>query len=311
MYRVVSTRQPATSQPPLTDDEDVVWIEDVLPEAEYAHVAGWLSGRPATTLHLADRAEDLSALVHFRGLQSLLVTNLRLRSWDGVALVADSLRHLAMGDTTLRPISLAPLSALTDLHTLGLVGPAKDGDVVGGMRDLRSLALRSVRLDHAHALPRLTKLEQLSLQLSGVTGENLGWLRELPVLRDLNVWRLRGVNDVRAVGELPSLERLYLQSMSSVRVLPSFAGAASLTTIVLDTMKGITDLTGVAAAPVLEELALIDMPQLDPEALRPLVGHPTLREARVGLGSVRRNAAAYDVLPLGDPPYGHPSHGRP
>ena len=80
--------------------------------------------------------------------------------------------------------------------------------------------------------------------------------------------------------------------------LPTFAGASSLTRVALDAMKGITDLSGLADAPALEELWLVEMPQLEPEALRPLVGHPTLRYGVWGLGSVRKNDAAYELLPL-------------
>jgi hypothetical protein len=35
-------------------------------------------------------------------------------------------------------------------------------------------------------------------------------------------------------------------------------------------------------------------------------GHPALQRGIWGFGSLKKNAAAYDVLPLGDPPYGHP-----
>ena len=68
-------------------------------------------------------------------------------------------------------------------------------------------------------------------------------------------------------------------------------------------MKGLRDLTPVAAAPALEELMAIDMGHLTPEAFRPFVGHPTLRAVRIGLGSKRKNAAAQHLLPLQDAAY--------
>lgn len=66
----------------------------------------------------------------------------------------------------------------------------------------------------------------------------------------------------------------------------------------LETMKGLSDLSSVAAAPVLEELLVLDMGHLHPEAFQPFVGHPRLRAATIGLGSTRKNAAVKHLLPL-------------
>jgi hypothetical protein len=76
-------------------------------------------------------------------------------------------------------------------------------------------------------------------------------------------------------------------------------------------MRGITDLTPIADAPKLELLRLIEMCQLEPEALRPFIGHPTLRDGTWGLCSDRKNIAAWDLLPLGDPPFNHPKSLAP
>jgi hypothetical protein len=76
-------------------------------------------------------------------------------------------------------------------------------------------------------------------------------------------------------------------------------------------MKGITNLAPLAEAPNLESLRLIQMCQLEPEALRPFIGHPKLKDGTWGLCSDRKNIAAYDLLPLGDPPFNHPRSTAP
>ena len=63
-------------------------------------------------------------------------------------------------------------------------------------------------------------------------------------------------------------------------------------------MRGLTDLSPVAEAPVLEVLWLTDFGHAKPEIVRPFIGHPTLREAAWGFGSARKNIAAQDLLPL-------------
>jgi hypothetical protein len=75
-------------------------------------------------------------------------------------------------------------------------------------------------------------------------------------------------------------------------------------------MKGLTHLSPFAEAPNLEILSLIDMRHLQPEALRPFVGHPTLRAGIWDLGSRRKDFAAQDLLPLPPEPFGYATARR-
>ncbi len=69
----------------------------------------------------------------------------------------------------------------------------------------------------------------------------------------------------------------------------------------IETMKGINDISPLAAAPNLRDLVLVDMGHLGADAIDCLVGHPTLRTALVALGSVKRNKAAQERLGLPSP----------
>ncbi len=109
-------------------------------------------------------------------------------------------------------------------------------------------------------------------------------------LRYLELWRIRGLSDVSAVGSLPHLRLLFLQTLPHVTALPDFGEARVLRRIELETMKGIRDLAPIATAPALEELLLDDMPQLQPDDLRPLLGHRTLRAVTPNLGGAKKNA---------------------
>jgi hypothetical protein len=48
----------------------------------------------------------------------------------------------------------------------------------------------------------------------------------------------------------------------------------------------------------LEILRLIDFRHASPEIVRPFVGHPTLKEATWGFGSIAKNEAAQELVPL-------------
>lgn len=110
-----------------------------------------------------------------------------------------------------------------------------------------------------------------------------------------------GLADLSWLDALTSLEGLFLQSLSRVKSLPDLSGLRGLKSVHLETMKGLADLAPIAKAPALESLNLIAMAHLQAEALRPFVGHRTLRDCRVGLGSLRRNAAAYELLAFPNP----------
>jgi hypothetical protein len=304
--RPIRDEAEALGAAPLGDDEGGFWVQAQLSAEALAHLGALLAPRPDAWLSLGVHGmADLACLVHLPGLRRLVVTSLRLRSWAGIEHVADSLEHLGMGDTTLRPVSIAPLGGLRRLRSLGLNGPVRHPETIAVLTEIEDLSLRSITLPDLASLRPMRSLRSLWIGLGGTA--DLGLLPELAPLESLELWRIRGLHDVGVVGALSTVRTLRLQSMSAVTSLPSLAGATSLRTLTLDTMKGITDLAPIADAPALEELNLIDMPQLEVEALRPLLGHPTLHRGRWGLGSTRKNIAAFELLPLGDPPYGYPT----
>jgi internalin A len=190
---------------------------------------------------------------------------------------------------------------LRRLRVLGLHGPVRHVETLAGLDGLEALSLRSVTLPDLSLLLPMRRLESLYIGLGGTA--DVALLPDLPGLEELELWRIRGMRDVSPIGAAKNLRELRIQSMSAVTELPSLRELGRLRLVALDTMKGITDLRPLAEAPALEELLLIAMCQLEPSALRPLVGHPTLRRGIWGLCGHRKNAEAWDLLPLGDPPY--------
>jgi internalin A len=301
-YRVVQGDADVRSEP-LADDEAGIRLWQPISDAGWARIARQVAERPEAELWIEYSTEDLEVLRHVPTLRRLVVRSLSLRSWDGVRHVGTSLERLDMADGTLRPISIAPLGEL-GLTALHLIGPVRDVEVLGRLTRMTGLGLHSITLPDLSLLLPMRELRDLWIGLGGTS--DLGLLPELPNLEELELWRIRGLRDVSILGAMPNLRSLNLQSMSTITELPSFRAATALRRVALDTMKGVTDLSPLAEAPNLEELLLIAMPQLDAESLRPLVDHPSLRRGVWGFGSTRRNVAAYDLLPLGDPPYGHP-----
>jgi hypothetical protein len=99
------------------------------------------------------------------------------------------------------------------------------------------------------------------------------------------------------LSELAGLRKLRLDWMRNVKALPSLARLDRLESVELSTMKGLADLSAIAAAPNLRRLAIDAMPQLTADSFRGLVGHPRLAELWAYTGRSRVNEAVKRMFP--------------
>ena len=166
------------------------------------------------------------------------------------------------------------------------------------LTSLEDLTLRSITLPDLSLLVSMRNLLSLAIKLGST--RDLSLLPEIGKLRYLELWMIRGLHDISAVGKIRTLQYLFLQALRRVERVPSLRDLHLLRRIHLETMKGLSDLRPIADAPALEELLMIDMPHLQPDAFRPFVGHETLKAASIGLGSDRKNTALKGVLDLPD-----------
>jgi hypothetical protein len=276
---------------PLEAAETSIWVSEVISEAAWGTIGQLLADRTDVSLRVS-AGEDLEWLRFTPELRSLTAESLRLRSVEGLRLVAETLDSLTLGDT-LKRVSLRPLAELQQLRQLGVNGTWNDIDTLGSLVGLERLGIGSV--DVADLQP----LQSLRRFTSGLgTVRSLELLPEIGALELVELYRLRGEHDLSSLARIPKLTYLVLESTRSVTSLPSFAGSPELRWVALDAMLGITDLRPVAAAPNLEVLLLVGMCKLRMEDLRPLVGHPSLRAGIWGLCSERRNRQARELLPL-------------
>lgn len=269
-----------------------------LEDDEYPRLAAWLEDYPEMTLRVysSPAIRDLEFLRFFPSLQSFAADGLwNLESLDGLRHLPETLQELGLGATK-RQLDLRILEGFPSLKWLYLEKQHKGIEVVSQLTSLDGLTLRSITLPDLSLLLPLESLRSLDIKLGGTN--DLSLLPRVGRLRYLELWRIRGLSDVSAAGALPHLRHLFLQALAQVSALPDFAEARALRRIHLETMKGIRDLRPIATAPALEELVLGEMPQLQPEDLTPLVGHPTLRAVTAHLGGAKKNSAAQAVLGL-------------
>lgn len=293
---------------PLVPEHTTLQISSRLTDDEFRRVADFMSSYPHIRLRVYGGYDgllsDLDFLRFFPRLRHFAVDAIyEIKSLDGISLLSEELESLAIGWTRSKRFSLQTLRRFGNLKTLHLEDQQKDIAVLGELTSLEDLTLRSITLPDLTPLLPLDNLGSLDIKLGGTRDVSL--LPHIGRLTYVELWRIRGMDDVSALAEVSTLRSFMLQTLKGVTVLPSFRRSTSLRSAVLDTMKGITDLSPLAEAPNLERLSLVSMCQLQPDSLLPFVGHPTLRDGSWGMCSDRKNHAAYDLLPLGKPPWNY------
>ena len=264
----------------------------------------FLASHPATTVRLygADLSPDLDYLRHYWSVARINIDVQGIGSFEPLRVLRPDLEELTLGPCGRRRLSLAPLEHFTSLRQLVLVRHDRDIDVIGRLRTLQRLTLVSLKLPDLNDFRTLSALWSFALKLGGTT--NLKALPEMGHLRYLEIWRVNGLSDLSIIRELHELEYLFLQHLKKVENLPSLAPCQRLRRVHLDRVR-IHDLEAIAAAPQLEELLLLDMPQLREAEFRVLLGHPTLRAVTAGVHNEKRRAAIRAMLGLNDvPSYG-------
>jgi hypothetical protein len=272
-----------------------------LTEDDFRLLADFFRSRPEICLrsftHWGALGEerDVDFLVHFPFLKRLEIGIFRLRDLSGIAHVTKSLEEFTFAQTS-RPWSLSFLADCKRLKLLYIEKQPRDIEVLGELKQLEDLTLRSITLPDLSLLVPLRKLLSLDIKLGGTS--NLRLLPEIGRLRYLELWQILGLADLDVLAEVTTLQSLNLQAIKQVKRLASFEPLKRLRRVYLEKMSGISDLSPLAAAPALEELAVYDMKHLQPADFQCFVGHRRLKGATIELGSVRKNREIAALLQL-------------
>jgi hypothetical protein len=300
-FRQVESPLTAEMLRPSLTGRGVVQFRSLLTDDDFRQLGEWFQPYPEMTLRTYGSYDhsiaDLEFLRFFPTLRRFAADALwdSLTSLDGLRHLPADLEQLAIGATRAK-LDLAILAPFRELTWLWLERQTKHLSVISGLAALDDLTLRSITLPDLSLLLPLKRLRSLDLKLGGT--RDLGLLPRVGELRYLELWMIRGLTDVTAVGQISSLRSLFLQALRQVDALPDFRQATELRRVRLETMKGLRDLSPLATAPALEGVELIDMRHLKPQDLAPLMGLPRLNAVTPGLGSRRKNEAAAAMLGL-------------
>jgi len=279
---------------PIEADCTLLIIGGELSTSEYQQVAELVEVSAGVAVQVQSDQDTLDFLKFFPRLKRFGTMMPRLRTLDGLRLLRDDLEELSLG-STIRQIDLAAISPFKTLRKLYLEGHTKGIEVLAGLVALEDLTLRSITLPDLGLLRGLDSLRSLDIKLGGT--RDLTLLPDLRKLKYLELWMIRGLDDLGPVARTSSLQYVHLQDLPQVTGLPDLMGMVHLRRVWLEHLKSLRDVCAFARAPALEELALVSMTQLTPDRLRCLVGHRSLRYLVAGLGSRRKNDAAKAMFP--------------
>lgn len=280
---------------PLESDCRVIQFNEPLTEAQLERAGRLIDDRPDVELYVYGRAwRDLSFLQYFKGLKRF---HLALYEIDDITGFADvpGLTALTFGETR-KKFSLRFVEAWPHLKRLFLVKSKTDLHCIHRLVELEGLGLSGFTLPDLSLLLPLTRLRKLQLFLGGT--RNLAALAQLPALEDLWLMRITRLADLGVLANIAGLKTLRLDWMHNVTSLPSLHRNERLEDVTIETMKGLADLSPIAAAPALRRLVVAEMPQLTGESFRCFIGHPRLEELWADTGRLKLNAQVREMLPL-------------
>jgi hypothetical protein len=271
--------------------------ESQLRAAAKNHVSKEVAGLTVSTIGGAfgptwpvDGEHTLDFLKHFAGLKHLRIVLPNLTSLEPLRFVQDTLETLIIDGFEKPPkFSLGPIAHCRRLRWVGLVRAGKDLEVVWSLPELEELSLTGFRTSDLTPAKPLKKLRMFYVGFGGL--ENVEVLQMMPKLVAFQAMRTKGLSDLTPVATLTDLQYLALGDLAQVERFPDCSKLRKLRRAFLDTMNGIKDLTGLAKAPALEELIVINS-KITADVFKPLVKHPKLKRATIGLASRKEEKAA-------------------
>ena len=209
-------------------------------------------------------AVNLRHLGELRHLQRLQLGAYEMQEHDILALEnLRTLQYLSLGETRKANIDLAPLRHWPRLAQLHTTGHVKNIAAITALPALTKLSLSQIKskdaVDFISAMPALTRLRFIlggRTSIAHVTA---------PLLEELEVVRVRGLEDLGDLGRFPRLRRLSVEDQIKLAELRLGENTA-LAWLVLRNCKTLERLAGIASLPALNHLAVY-LTQLDIDAL--------------------------------------------
>ncbi|WP_394782246.1 hypothetical protein [Undibacterium sp.] len=250
----------------------------------------------ADCLEQASGIEHLSSL---KGLHSLAIGIGSLRDFSFLDLLpAGQLHTLYLGKTVQAQSAaqpgLAPVSRQQGLRTLYLESQQNGLEQIASLPQLCDLTLRGMtlpNLDFLHGLPPLRLLDIKQCRIGDWSA-----LAGMQRLQFLELWQIRGLQDLSFISSMAGLQNLFLQALPQVQTLPDMSGLHRLRRVYLEALPKLRDIHPLQQAPALQEFIHVAGRHWQAEDYGQLLQSPTLQKACAELSSEKKNGAFRELL---------------
>jgi hypothetical protein len=201
------------------------------------------------------KVTNLVKLSHLKKLRELSLGVYELEENDILSLESLwSLESLRLGDTRNSRIDLSHLSGYTGLKHLCTSGHTKNIQSISSLPQLQKLTLASIKKkDEISFVSNIQNLTNLTISLGGrISISEI----QAPSLTDLNIIRVRGLEELGDLGRFPNLERFWMEDQIKVNQV-RFRNNASLNEIKIFNCKTLRGICGLETLCSLEHLRII------------------------------------------------------
>lgn len=285
---------------PLDEKCRVVQFSSPLTESDHTKLSAFMEKYPDMSFRVyghyqKGQLNDLKFLKNYPFVKNFQVDVFEINSIDGVEYLSENLEFFGFGQTR-KTFSLNFLARFQKLKDLYIEAHEKDIEVISTLTNLDHLSLRSITLKDLSLLIPLKKLWWLAIKLGGT--KNLSLISKIENLKYLELWMIKGLEDISSVSELSKLQFLFLQDLKNIKELPDFSKCRDLKRIVIENLKGLSDLSPLLKATSLEDLIVVSGNNFKPSDFLCLKNDKSLKTALIGLGSLKKNKEAKEILNL-------------
>ena len=232
-------------------------------------------------------ATKVETVTKLHKLQELSIGVFDLESFAFLRDVPATLTRLGLYETFSKKPSIAEMGRLKNLKVLYLNGQQKGIEAISELEKLETAVLSSISTADVNYLTNLQTLWSVQIILGGI--KSFHALSSLKSLKYLELFQIRGLNDLSFISEIRSLQHLFIQSQKQVTRLPDFQNNSELRRIYLENLKGLTDLSSLEFAPSLEEFIYVLAGNQQPENLLPVLRNQRVRRVCCRFGSNKKN----------------------
>jgi len=165
-------------------------------------------------------------------------------------------------------------------------------ELIKDIKNLKELILLSCKINSYSFLKSMRELESLDIRFGGT--KDFSELGKLKGMKSLALLKIINLKDVSFLAEMTNLQYIEINSCKKIIEFPSLLNLKNLRRIVLETMKGLRDISGVSKAPFLEDLIIMEAKNIDHMQLNFFLKHKALK--RIFPGIVRLNSTKFKEL---------------